>query len=134
METETYFPALAGAEFMVLTTHRRTGEPVPTTVWFAQVGDRLYVTTMGIAGKANRLVNNDQVLVAPSDARGTVLGPGEPAQARLLDPAEYAVALDALRTKYNPQFDEIVSRDAERAPAMGGRIYLEVRPAERAIA
>lgn len=133
MDTPTEFPALQGAEFMVLTTHRRTGEPVHTTVWFAQVGDRLYVITGGGAGKVKRITNNEQVIVAPSDRMGTVQGASEPALARLLTPAEHGLALDALRTKYNPQFDAAVPQD-DAGAAAGDRVYLEVRPADRVIA
>lgn len=112
---------------MVLTTHRRTGEPVHTTVWFAQVDDRLYVTTMRGSGKVKRIQNTERVGVAPSDARGTIHGPGTPARARVLAPDEVPAAIAALQAKYNPRFDEIVDRAA--APP-GERVYLEVRPAE----
>ena len=126
MDTTAAFPALRGAEFMVLTTHRRTGEPVHTTVWFAQVDDRLYVTTMRGSGKVKRIQNTEQVRVAPSDARGTMHGPAAPARARVLAPAEFPVAIAALQAKYNPRFDEILARPE----ASGERVYLEVRPAE----
>ena len=98
MDTQPAFPALTGTDFMVLTTHRRSGDPVHTTVWFAQEGDRVYVTTMNGAGKAKRIRGNEQVIVAPSDRMGNTLGPGQTARARILAPDEYPTALAALPT------------------------------------
>ncbi len=49
------FSALAGAQFMVLTTFRRDGRAAPTTVWFAQDGGVLYGTTSTNTGKAKRM-------------------------------------------------------------------------------
>src|SRR4029078_11335995 len=115
MDTPMDFPALEGAEFMALTTHRRTGEPVHTTVWFAQVGDRLYVTTMSGAGKAKRITNNEQVVVAPRNGMVNSQGPGQRARARLLDPTEFPAAINALRSKYHPQFDEVAARSDTRS-------------------
>jgi PPOX class probable F420-dependent enzyme len=120
------FPALADAQFMVLTTHRSGGAPVPTTVWFAQAGDRLYVTTMSGAGKARRISQTGRVTVAPSDARGTVLGPEAPGQARLLDAADFALAETALRTKY-PEYAAFTGR-MDQAQPDSRRIFLEVTP------
>jgi hypothetical protein len=39
------FDALAGHTHMLLVTYKRDGGPVPTPVWFARDGDRLYVWT-----------------------------------------------------------------------------------------
>ncbi len=119
---------------MVLTTYRRSGDPVHTTVWFAQVGDRLYVTTMNGAGKAKRIRNSEQVVVAPSDRMGTIQGPSQTARARVLAPDEFPTALEALRAKLNPAFDQMISQGGPRGGAPDDRIYLEIRPEETAIA
>lgn len=122
-----YFAALAGAEFMLLTTYRRSGAAVPTTVWFAQVDGVLYVTTGRDAGKVKRIRNNPQVEVAPSDQVGTVQGAATAAQARLLAPEEYAAALAALQQKYGEQFTLLTAQmDANRPP--GSRVYLQIEP------
>lgn len=119
---------------MVLTTHRRSGDPVHTTVWFAQVGDRVYVTTMNGAGKAKRIRNSEQVVVAPSDRMGNTQGSGQTARARILPPDEYPTALAALRAKLNPAFDQMISQGGPRGGSPDDRIYLEIRPEETAIA
>jgi PPOX class probable F420-dependent enzyme len=123
-DVTTVFPTLGEAQFMVLTTYRADGSAVPTTVWFASSGDRLYVTTLSGAGKARRIAADGRVTVAPSDARGTVLGPAAPGQARLLDPAEFTLAESALRAKY-PEYAAFTGRMAQPDR---DRIFLEVIP------
>jgi hypothetical protein len=97
------FAALERQQFISLTTFRKNGQAVPTPVWFAQVGDRLYVLTDGKSGKAKRIRNSGAVTVAPCKANGTLLGPAVNAQARILPPDEEAVALRALNKKYGWQ-------------------------------
>ena len=48
------FDALRGYQCMKLTSFRRSGPPVATTVWFAEVDGRLYVTTAVRSGKVTR--------------------------------------------------------------------------------
>ncbi len=95
------FDALTNQQFMNLITMRKSGAEVPTPVWFAQSGDRLYVMTGNTAGKVKRIRNNPQVQVAPSDRAGTPLGPSQPAVASVIsDPAEAATANALLTKKY----------------------------------
>lgn len=124
MTVESHFAALAGAEFMLLTTYKRAGDPVPTTVWFAQQGDRLYVTTQSHAGKAKRIRATKRVTVAPSDRVGNVSGASAEGQARILGPDEAGVAEAALRGKYGEQYVMMTSR----MPADATRIFIEVAP------
>lgn len=122
---ENAFAVLDGAEFIVLTTYRRSGIAVPTTVWFAQNAGVLYITTGRDAGKVKRIRNNPQVQVAPSDRVGNVLGAVVAAQARLLMPEEYAPAIAALQQKYGEQYTMLTAQmDATRPP--GSRVYLVV--------
>lgn len=123
------FAALEGAEFAVLTTYRRSGVAVPTTVWFApgvDAADRLYITTSRTSGKYKRIRNNPQVTLTASDARGQTQGKPVAGQARVLPPQEFAHATAALEAKYGDQFRAILARtptgDSERA-------YIEVAPA-----
>jgi PPOX class probable F420-dependent enzyme len=122
MSDVVHFAALEGAEFIVLTTHKRSGDAVPTTVWFAQVDDRLYVTTQSQAGKAKRVRATPNVTVAPSDRVGVVSGPAVAAVARQLSPDEAKVAEAALRAKYGDQYEAVASR----LPEGSVRIFIEV--------
>ncbi|MDN5769099.1 MAG: PPOX class F420-dependent oxidoreductase [Humibacillus sp.] len=64
--------ALGDVPFIRLTTFRRSGEPVGTTVWVARDGESLVVFTPVGAGKLKRLRHTRRVEVAPSSRRGTV--------------------------------------------------------------
>jgi PPOX class probable F420-dependent enzyme len=124
---EAHFAPLAGAEFIVLTTYRRSGVAVPTPVWFAHEAGVLYVTTGADAGKVKRLRANPVVQVAASDRVGTVLGPAIAGRGRVLERDEEAVARTALQQKYGAQFTALTAQmDANRPP--GSRIYLVIVP------
>ena len=70
MPNQPAFQNLNGHQYMALTTYRRSGAGVPTAVWFAQDGDRLFIVTQDGSGKVKRIRNNAGVRVAPSDAGG----------------------------------------------------------------
>ncbi len=127
------FAPLAGAEYLVLTTYRKSGVGVPTTVWFAEANGKLYITASAGTGKVKRIRNNPQVTLAPSDARGTTSAPAFAARARLLPEADFGVAQAALHAKYGAQFDALLTQSAARwkADAVATqRIYIEVSPEE----
>ncbi|HST32352.1 MAG TPA: PPOX class F420-dependent oxidoreductase [Solirubrobacteraceae bacterium] len=84
----------------LLVTYRRDGTPVPTPVWAAPGGGRLYVRSERDAGKLKRLHNDARLLVAPCTVRGKPLGAPLEARARMLAPAEEAVAERALAARY----------------------------------
>lgn len=110
---------------MSLTTFRKTGQAVPTPVWFAQSGENLYVMTGAESGKVKRIRSNAQVEVAPCTRSGEILGPSVEAAARILSPEEVAPAKRALDQKYGMQkkFFDLMGR------MRGGQsIYLEITP------
>jgi hypothetical protein len=84
----------------LLVTYRRDGTPVPTPVWAARDGDRLYVRSERASGKLKRLRNDPRLLVAPCTVRGKPLGAPFEARARMLDSAEEHVAEQALAARY----------------------------------
>lgn len=118
------FIALDGEQFIVLTTYRTSGEPTPTTVWFAAVDGRLYITTGATAGKLKRIRNNPRVMVAPSDRVGAVRGAALTAWAREAAPDEHALAEAALAAKYGDQ----LSRIRGMRPDGAHSTYLVVTP------
>jgi PPOX class probable F420-dependent enzyme len=99
----TAFPHLQNQQYMSLTTFRKNGDPVPTPVWFAQVGDKLYVYSEANAGKLKRLQHTQRVTVAPCTMSGTVTGEAQEAVARILNADEGKIALDAINRKYGWQ-------------------------------
>jgi hypothetical protein len=97
------FAVLDGANFLLLTTYRKTGVAVPTPVWFAQEGEKLYVTTHETAGKLKRLRHTARVEVAPCTPRGDVTGGTAAGTARILPEAERSRAEQILIRKYGWQ-------------------------------
>lgn len=77
------FAKLKG-KYALLVTYKRDGTPVPTPVWFARDGHRLYVWTEINAYKAKRLRNDSRALLAPCTARGIPTGTPVAARGRVL--------------------------------------------------
>jgi PPOX class probable F420-dependent enzyme len=130
MGTDPRFAGLAGHRYCQLVTFRRTGAGVPTPVWFAVSGDRLYVKTEHPSGKVRRIRNDARVEVAPCTLRGRVLGAFVAGRARVLDPAEAEVAERALRARYG-LVRRLFGLLVEPLFALRGlaAVYLEVVPA-----
>ena len=116
--------------YLSLATFRRTGAEVKTPVWFAAAEGKLYVFTAGDSGKAKRLRHSPRARVAPSDARGHVLGAWRDAVARIVtEPRSIARAHAALRAKYGWQMRlaDLASRLAGR---MRRRAWIEIEGPE----
>ena len=104
------FAAFAGRKYLNLETFRKNGQGVKTPVWFAaepsaklESNDaKLYVYTIGNAGKLKRIRNNPRVNVAPCDMRGRIKGEWVPARAEILAGAEAQHGMQLLNKKYVP--------------------------------
>ncbi len=94
------FATLLSHQFVQLTTFRKSGVAVPTTVWFAPDAGKLYVMTTANTGKIKRIRNNGRVLLAPSDRSGKVFGPALEGSARELPASEHEHASAVLARKY----------------------------------
>jgi uncharacterized protein len=84
----------------LVVTYRRDGTAVPTPVWAAEDGGRLYVRSERASGKAKRLRNDPRVLIAPCTVRGRPLGAPLEARGRMLAPEEEPTAERALVRRY----------------------------------
>ena len=71
----------------LLTTYRRSGEPVATPVSIAVWHDGIYFVSSTTSGKARRLQARTDVTLAPSTIAGRPTGPAISGQAHLLDEA-----------------------------------------------
>ena len=130
----TAFPHLQKQQYMSLVTFRKNGDAVPTAVWFAQVGDKLYVFSDPDTGKIKRLRHTTRVTVAPCTIDGTVKGEAQEATARIMNADEGKLALDALRRKYGWQMRglEVMENIMEffrRSKSTAETLYLEITPA-----
>jgi PPOX class probable F420-dependent enzyme len=72
-------------KYMSVETFRRSGEGVPTPVWFVESGGALFLLTRSDSGKVKRLRHNKSVRVAPCKMDGAVTGDWFPGQASFVD-------------------------------------------------
>jgi PPOX class probable F420-dependent enzyme len=112
---------LNGAQYMCLTTYKKSGDAIPTPVWFVREGDKVYAFTLATAGKAKRIRNNGKVEIAPCDARGKVLGETASATARILPKEQNDIANRALNKKYG-----LIKRVFDLVQMGRERVYIEV--------
>ena len=110
---DTAFADLARATYVLLTTYRRSGDPVSTPVWIVGDDDRLLVTTGARSGKVKRIAHTPRVTLTPCDARGRVKPDAVAVEANAVvdDRPETRDALDAaLLKKYGIQYRLIRAR------------------------
>src|SRR5262245_13532499 len=94
---------LQGYHYLNLTTFRKTGTPVVTTVWFAQANAKIYVWTAKNSGKVKRIRNSPAVQIAPSTHLGRARGRIIEATARILPVLEQQTAQQVMDRKYSWQ-------------------------------
>ena len=82
------FAPLRTTKFVLLTTYRRNGTPVPTPVCHALEDGVIYTTTGANTGKAKRIRNQSRALISACDMKGNPSGPVYEASARILTDAE----------------------------------------------
>lgn len=91
---------IRGKKYISLATFRKSGTPVYTPVWFAEDNGKLYVMTRSDSGKYKRIRNNPKVKIAPSTARGKIVGAEADATARILPAEDWPRARQTLARKY----------------------------------
>ncbi|WP_432832512.1 PPOX class F420-dependent oxidoreductase [Dactylosporangium sp. CA-092794] len=91
---------LGEEQYLLVTTFRRDGTPVPTPVWAVRDGDALMVWTVGDSGKVKRIRRDGAVTVAACNVRGVPKGEAVPARATLLGPEGGAAARELIKRKY----------------------------------
>ncbi|MDI2127222.1 PPOX class F420-dependent oxidoreductase [Yinghuangia seranimata] len=100
-EAERVLARLGEAKYLLLTTYRKDGSPVPTPVWVARDGDALVVWTVTTTAKVRRLRNDPRVELAECTFKGAPLGPGVAGTGRVLDdPERTERARSLIKKKY----------------------------------
>lgn len=120
------FSSLRGHKYGLLSTFRKTGEAVPTPVWFGLADGKVYIRTEAGVGKVKRIRREPRVLIAPCTFRGRPLGPSSEGSARILGPDESEHAERAIAAKYGLErrlYEGTVSRLLY--PEL---LYIEVAP------
>jgi len=91
---------IRGQKYVSLATFRKTGVPIYTPIWFAELNDKLYFMTNSKLGKVKRIRNNGQVKIAPCTMRGKITGPEFAGAARFLASEERLRVREAINAKY----------------------------------
>ncbi len=127
MNDPAAFAGLEDEDHVSLATFRRSGEAVPTAVWFALHEGALYARSQAAAGKMKRIRNRGDVQIAICDAAGVVSGPWLAGTARILEDSDPLVATaDALLDEKYGERRRALARS--RAPDVR-LAWIEVRPA-----
>jgi PPOX class probable F420-dependent enzyme len=128
------FAAFRDHKYISLETFKKSGEGVKTPVWFAADpsrdlggdGARLYIYTIGNAGKVKRIRNNGRVKIAPCTIKGEPLGEPVDAEAEIVTGEVASQAMRLLNKKYFP-FKQILGFFA--LFSRRERIVMAIRPA-----
>jgi PPOX class probable F420-dependent enzyme len=119
------FGALEGRRHCLVVTFRRSGEQVPTPVWFGIADGKVYFRSEERVAKIKRIRANPRVFVAPCDSRGKPLGLAVRGRARILPPGEETRAEAAIQANFG------LGRRLYEAVAMNlgpKGVYVEVTP------
>jgi uncharacterized protein len=89
------------AKFLSIETYRKSGQAMPTAVWFAEINGAYYFQTQKNAGKVKRIRNNATVRIAPCTQSGAITGEWIAARAEIVTETPAALAAQtALAKKY----------------------------------
>ena len=106
-----FFDPLAASRYSSLTTYKRDGTPVTTTVNVVVNGDVAYFRTWDTSGKAKRLRHTSRVELRPSGPRGKPKGDAKlSADATLLEGEESQEAAAALARQHRILHGLVVPR------------------------
>jgi len=115
---------LRGHKYCVVVTYKRSGEPVPSPLWFGTGNGRIYFQTGSGAAKVKRIKRNPEVRVAAATSRGRPRSAPFVGTARIVPPDEERQAERALQANYGigRRFYSLLS---DRV----ANVYVEVTPA-----
>jgi hypothetical protein len=91
---------LGEGKYLLLTSFRKDGTPIPTPVWVVSDGDQLYAWSAVDTGKVKRIRRDGKVELGPCDFRGTPTGDSIPGRATLLDAEDSDRVRDLIAGKY----------------------------------
>lgn len=97
---EAAHTGLGAGKYLLVTSYRKNGTPVPTPVWVVEDGAALGVWTAADSWKVKRIRNRPDVLIGPCDLRGHPTGRQVPATAEVCDPQVTARYRTLIARKY----------------------------------
>jgi PPOX class probable F420-dependent enzyme len=98
--SDTPLDRLAAGKYLLITSYRKNGTPVPTPVWVVRDGDALGVWTVADSWKVKRIRARADILVGPCDLRGNPTGDPVPATAEICDAQTSARYRSLVARKY----------------------------------
>jgi PPOX class probable F420-dependent enzyme len=98
--SDTPLDRLAAGKYLLITSFRKNGTPVPTPVWVVRDGDALGVWTVADSWKVKRIRARADILVGPCDLRGNPTGDPVPATAEICDAQTSARYRGLIARKY----------------------------------
>ena len=123
---------LGGERFVLLTTYRRSGEPVATPVWVLPDSGAAIVSTPEGAGKVKRARHNPNVSLQPCDRRGNV-DAGAPVVEGTAEIIHDSAASEAvsrrLARKYGVEFRIFMAIEWVLSRGNRRRVVLRITPA-----
>ncbi|MGI9254799.1 MAG: PPOX class F420-dependent oxidoreductase [Thermomicrobiales bacterium] len=119
------FPGIDRTGFVLLTSFKRDGTPVPTTVWIVRDGERMIVTSSDQAGKTKRIRNDGRVTLTSSDVAGNTDGESVEGRARVLPVEEVDALVPLFFERYGDQARQLMASHE----AMFQRAMIEIVPA-----
>jgi len=114
---------LQGHQYCVLVTYKKSGEPMPSPLWFGTGNGKLYFQTGAGTAKVKRIERNPHVRVAAATSRGRPRSAPLVGTARVLSIDEGAEAERCLQANYGLG-RRLYSRLGERVAS----VYVEVTP------
>lgn len=121
------FSSLRGHKYCLLSTFHKTGEAVPTPVWFGLADGKAYIRTEAAVGKVKRIRREPRVHIAPCTFRGKPLGPAMEGRARILEPDESKRAECAIAANYG--FERKLYEGTAGRLLYSELLYIEIAPA-----
>ena len=111
---ERDFEPLRGHKYATLVTFRKSGEAMPSPVWFGlDAAGRAYAHTMLDSGKVKRIRNNGKALIVASTTRGKPIGPVLAGTARVVPEDEWPHAEATLAAAYGRGRKVYMPRDGQ---------------------
>lgn len=83
---DTLLTQLSAGKYLLVSSYRKDGTPVPTPVWVVGDDDALGIWTPGDSWKVKRIRRRADVMVGPCDRRGNPTGEQVPATAEICEP------------------------------------------------
>ena len=124
---------LGGERFVLLTTYRRSGEPVQTPVWVLPDAGAAIVSTPEGAGKLKRLRNDPRVTIAPCDRRGNVEDGAPVVEGRaeiITDTAASEAVNRRLARKYGIEFHIFMAIEWVVRRGNSNRVVVRITPTD----